>query len=53
MSKEIKIPSGVKTQCGREKYQVLAKRDGLIAKIRLIWFTFFATIQDIKINKKG
>ncbi len=36
----------IKTECGRAKYSDLASRSGPTARIRLMWFIFFATIQD-------
>ncbi len=36
----------IKTECGRAKYLELADRSGFLAKIRLVWFIFFAGIKD-------
>ena len=36
----------IKTPCGRSKYADLASRKGWFALIRLIWFVFFAALQD-------
>ena len=46
-----KILSLIKTECGRSKYIELVKRDGLKAKIRLLWFVVFAIIKDINVRK--
>jgi hypothetical protein len=39
----------IKAECGRNKYQELAERRGLFAKIRLYWFVLFAAIRDAKL----
>ena len=44
------IYSFIKTTCGREKYEELAKKEGLIARIRLGLFVVFASIRDWKIK---
>ncbi len=46
------IESLIKTDCGRSKYSELASRTGFVAKLRLIWFIFFATIKDWKLDSK-
>ncbi len=38
--------SWIKTPCGRAKYAELEARKGLLSRIRLIWFVFFAIIKD-------
>ena len=40
------IFSLIKTPCGRAKYDELASRKGIGAKLRLSWFIFIATIKD-------
>ena len=42
----MKIKNLIKTDCGLEKYKKLSKEEGIIAKFRLSWFVFFATIRD-------
>ena len=37
----------IKTQCGINKYHKLKVRKGLLNKVRLYWFVFFAGIRDI------
>jgi len=37
----------IKTQCGINKYHKLKVRKGLLNKVRLCWFVFFAVIRDI------
>ena len=44
--KESIIFSIIKTPCGRAKYAELNSRQGILSKIRLGWFIFFAIIQD-------
>lgn len=41
-----KIFSLIKTPCGRAKYSDLFLKKGVIAKLRLYWFIFFAVIKD-------
>ncbi|MDA0718449.1 MAG: hypothetical protein O2839_09600 [Cyanobacteria bacterium] len=36
----------IKTECGRAKYDELAARENLLARIRLIWFVLIAAIKD-------
>jgi len=36
----------IKTPCGRAKYAELEARKGMLHRIRLIWFVFFAAIKD-------
>ena len=48
----MKIQNLIKTSCGLDKYEKLAKRKGIIAKLRLSWFILFATIRDWNINSK-
>ena len=40
------INSWIKTSCGRAKYAELNSRQGLLARIRLYWFVFFAALRD-------
>tara|TARA_Y100001968_G_C19419560_1_gene750977 strand:+ start:674 stop:853 length:180 start_codon:yes stop_codon:yes gene_type:complete len=40
------IFSLIKTECGQSKYLALSSQNGLIAKLRLYWFIFFAIIKD-------
>ncbi len=41
-----KINSWIKTSCGRAKYAELNSKQGLLARIRLYWFVFFAAVRD-------
>jgi len=43
---QLKIHSWIKTPCGRTKYAELDARAGLLSRIRLGWFIFFAAIKD-------
>ena len=43
---KLSIFSFIKTECGREKYEMLASKKGIFNRIRLYWFIIFATIQD-------
>lgn len=43
---QMPIPSGIRSQCGRAKYQELAARPGWWAKLRLAWFVVIATMRD-------
>ena len=36
----------IKTECGREKYKLLADKKGIFNRIRLYWFVVFASIED-------
>lgn len=40
------IPGGIRTACGRERYQELAARPGCWARLRLRWFVAIATLRD-------
>ncbi len=40
------IPAGIRSACGRAKYQELAARPGLLARLRLAWFVLIAVIRD-------
>jgi hypothetical protein len=40
------IPRWIKTDCGRLKYQDLATRRGLPARLRLGWFVLIAALRD-------
>ena len=40
------IPSGIRSACGRAKYQDLAARPGWLARLRLAWFVAIATLRD-------
>jgi hypothetical protein len=39
-------PDSIRSACGREKYQTLSRRPGLLAWIRLRWFVVVASIRD-------
>ncbi len=41
-----KVPTFIKTDCGKAKYQELSRKKGILASIRLAWFIFFAAIKD-------
>lgn len=36
----------IKTECGRAKYEQLAARTGLLARLRLAWFVLIAALRD-------
>ncbi len=36
----------IKTACGRAKYAELQSRQGIFARIRLIWFVIIAALRD-------
>lgn len=38
----------IKTSCGIDKFNKLREKQGLLNKIRLYWFIFFAVIRDYK-----
>jgi hypothetical protein len=40
------IPAGIRSECGRAKYQELAARRGPLARLRLAWFVLIAVIRD-------
>ncbi|HGY5545868.1 MAG TPA: hypothetical protein ACN46U_05775 [Prochlorococcus sp.] len=40
------INTWIKTPCGRAKYAELAQHTGLLARLRLSWFVFFAALRD-------
>ena len=44
------IQRWIKTECGRAKFAELASREGLSAKIRLVWFVFIAAIRDLPLK---
>ncbi len=46
----MKIKNLIKTSCGLEKYKKLSQGKGIIAKLRLSWFIFFAAIRDWNIK---
>ncbi len=46
---EPKIFSWIKSTCGRAKYEELASRAGLTARLRLSWFVFFAALRDLNL----
>ena len=37
----------IRTPCGRAKYQALAARPGLLARLRLGWFVAIAAVRDL------
>ena len=37
----------IRTPCGRAKYQELAARPGLLARLRLGWFVLIAALRDL------
>ncbi len=41
-----RIFSLIKTPCGRAKFNELNTQKGLLSRIRLGWFVFFAAIRD-------
>ena len=43
---KLSIFSLIKTECGREKYKILASKKGILNRIRLYWFIIFAMIAD-------
>ena len=49
MNKSNPLFNVIKTPCGREKLTLLASKQGLLAKLRLLWFVIFATLKDINI----
>ena len=36
----------IKTECGLDKFSELETGKGLLARIRLFWFVFFASVRD-------
>jgi hypothetical protein len=40
----------IKTECGRAKYDQLAARPGLLAKLRLAWFVLIAALRDWRLT---
>ena len=38
----------IKTSCGIDKFNKLKNKHGLLNKVRLYWFIFFAVIRDYK-----
>lgn len=42
----------IKTDCGRAKYNELATRSGVTAKLRLGWFVLIASLRDIPIKNE-
>ena len=44
------IHSWIKTDCGRAKYAELATREGIAAKLRLVWFVVIASLRDLPIK---
>ena len=49
---KISIFSLIKTECGREKYEILASKKGIFNRIRLYLFVVFATIEDWNVKKE-
>ena len=47
--KSPKIFTLIKTPCGRSKFNELSTKKDLASRIRLIWFVFFAVIQDFNL----
>ena len=37
----------IRTACGRAKYQTLAARPGVLARLRLGWFVLIAALRDL------
>ena len=37
----------IKTKCGIDKFKLLKERKGILNKIRLYWFIFFAGLRDV------
>ena len=46
------IFSLIKTECGRQKYEILVSKKGILNRLRLYWFIIFATIEDWNIKAK-
>ena len=44
------IHSWIKTPCGRTKYAELNSKQGIISRIRLLWFILWAIIRDLNIS---
>ncbi|CAE22359.1 hypothetical protein PMIT1342_02076 [Prochlorococcus marinus str. MIT 1342] len=44
------INTWIKTACGRAKYADLAQRTGVLARLRLSWFVFFAALKDWQLD---
>ena len=44
------IDKYVKTECGLNKYSKLKAKRGVLAKARLYWFIFFATIEHAMVD---
>ena len=42
----------IKTDCGRAKYNELAIRSGVTAKLRLGWFVLIASLRDLPIKNE-
>jgi hypothetical protein len=41
------LANWIRTPCGRAKYQELAARPGLLARLRLGWFVLIAALRDL------
>ena len=51
-SNQTEAPRWIKTDCGRAKYTELATREGIAAKLRLIWFVLIASLRDLPIKNE-
>ena len=47
------IERWIKTDCGRAKYTELARRTGVLAKLRLGWFVLIAALRDLPIKNNN
>ena len=45
----MKMNDLIKTPCGRSKFLELAKGNGLLSRIRLVWFVIVAALRDLPI----
>jgi hypothetical protein len=43
----VSLADWIRTPCGRVKYQTLAARPGLPARLRLGWFVVIAALRDL------
>ena len=43
----VSLAAWIRTPCGRVKYQTLAARPGLPARLRLGWFVVIAALRDL------
>lgn len=39
----------IRSDCGRAKYLLLAQRQGLVARLRLVWFVLAAALRDLSL----